>query len=73
MISPMFPVPADAQSRGASDVAWFAGLAMQSMIQQQGIPETEAAREELALWAFRMGQAMSQMGQRLHESGGDQL
>jgi len=70
MVSPMFPVPADAQSAGATDVKWFAGLAMQAMIVKQGIPDSESAREEIALWAFRMGQAMTATDQRLHASDG---
>ena len=55
MASPMFPVPQSAQTRGATDIKWFAGLA-------------ESAREEIALWAFRMGQAMAAADQRLHAS-----
>ena len=68
MVSPMFPVPHEATSRGATDVKWFAGLAMQAMVAKQGIPESESAREEIALWAFRMGQAMAAEDQRLHAS-----
>lgn len=68
MVSPMFPVPCEAQSPGATDVKWFAGLAMQAMIAKQGIPESESAREEIALWAFRMGQAMAQTDHNLHAS-----
>ncbi len=68
MVHPMFPVPTDAHSPGATDVKWFAGLAMQSIIAHHGIPESEAAREEIALWAFRMGQAMAAADQRLHAS-----
>lgn len=68
MVSPMFPVPQGAQSRGATDVKWFAGLAMQAMITRQGFPESESAREEIALWAFRMGQAMVAADHRLHAS-----
>ena len=43
---------------------------MQAMIAQQGIPESESARDEFALWAFRMGQAMVAADQRLHASDG---
>ena len=68
MAIPMFPVPRDAESPGASDVKWFAGLAMQSMIATQGIPKSEAARDELALWAFRMAQAMTNTDRHLHAS-----
>jgi hypothetical protein len=64
----MFPVPQGAESKGATDVKWFAGRAMQAMISQQGIPESESAREEIALWAFRMGQAMVATDRSLHAS-----
>lgn len=50
----------------AAEVKWFAGLAMQAMIAQNGIPESDSVREEIALWAFRMGQAMVLTGKRLH-------
>ena len=66
MMNSMFPVPKDAESTGATDVKWFAGLAMQAMIGHQGIPESEVAREEISLWAFRMGQAMAHAEKRLH-------
>jgi len=68
MSNPMFPVPKEAQANGATDVKWFAGLAMQSMIMKHGIPESESAREEIALWAFRMGQAMVATDLNLHAS-----
>lgn len=68
MVSPMFPVPQEAESKGATDVKWFAGLAMQAIIGKHGIPETESAREEIALWSFRMGQAMAAAEHRLHAS-----
>lgn len=66
MVNPMFPVPSGAQSTGATDVKWFAGLAMQAIIAQRGIPDSQAAREEIALWSFRMGQAMVETEHRLH-------
>jgi hypothetical protein len=69
LIHPMFPVPHGAESKGASDVKWFAGLAMQAIIAKQGIPESESARDEIALWAFRMGQTMAATDHRLHASG----
>ncbi|MCA9100106.1 MAG: hypothetical protein R3C10_11200 [Pirellulales bacterium] len=68
MVSPMFPVPPHAEAKGATDVKWFAGLAMQAIIMQQGVPESETAREEIALWAFRMGQAMVAADHNLHAS-----
>jgi hypothetical protein len=69
MASSMFPVPRDAQFHGASDVKWFAGLAMQAILSKQGVPESEGAREEVALWAYRMGQAMAAADRRLNPSG----
>jgi hypothetical protein len=48
-----------------SEVKWFAGIAMQAMIAKQGIPESQSAREEIALWAFRMGQAMVAVSNQL--------
>jgi hypothetical protein len=48
-----------------SEVKWFAGMAMQAFIAKQGIPESQSAREEIALWAFRMGQSMVATGNQL--------
>ena len=44
----------------------LAGLAMQALISRQGIPEAESAREEYALWSYRMAQAMLATEKRLH-------
>lgn len=67
MSSPMFPVPKDAQSPGAGDTKWFAGLAMQAIIQKQNsVPDTEIEREEIALWSWRMAQAMVATEKRIH-------
>ena len=44
----------------------LAGLAMQALISRQGIPETESAREEYALWSYRMAQTMLATESRLH-------
>lgn len=67
MSTPMFPVPREAQATGATDIKWFAGLAMQSIIEKHNrIPDTEAEREEIALWAWRMGQAMAATEKRIH-------
>jgi len=66
MVSPMFPVPSGAESKGATDVKWFAGLALQAIISKQGVPETESSRDEFALWAYRMAQAMVRAEQTLH-------
>lgn len=67
MSTPMFPVPKEAHSEGASDTKWFAGLAMQAIIgKQKSVPDTEPEREEIALWAWRMGQAMVATERRIH-------
>jgi hypothetical protein len=71
MIDPMFPIPHNAEFKGATDVKWFAGLAMQAIIQRQGIPQSDSMREEIALWAVRMGQAMAAADDRLHASEDD--
>ncbi len=66
MSNRMYPVPKDATCEGASDVKWFAGLAMQAIISKQPtVPDTESEREEIALWSFRMGQAMAAAQKRL--------
>ena len=67
MSASMFPVPKEAQSTGASDVKWFAGLAMQAIIANHGkVPDTTTEREEIALWSYRMAQAMVAAEKRLH-------
>ena len=52
--------------RNCRDVNWFAGLAMQAIIAKQPtVPDTESEREEIALWSYRMGQAMLASARRL--------
>ena len=46
----------------------LAGMAMQALIARQGIPEHESSREEYALWAYRMAQAMLATEKRLQIS-----
>ena len=59
--------PTDVQQREANDVKWFAGLAMQAIISQHDtVPDSDSMREEIALWSFRMGQAMVATSKRLH-------
>ena len=66
MPTPMFPVPNDADSRGVSDVQWYAGLAMQAIIAKQAtVPDTESERQEIALWSIRMGEAMAHVSEQL--------
>ena len=44
----------------------LAGQAMQALITKKGIPESDSAREEYALWSYRMAQAMLATEKRLH-------
>lgn len=65
--SPMFPVAEESAATGASHLQWLAGLAMQSLlIRNKGIPETDGGREEIALWSYRMAQAMQRTESLLH-------
>ena len=62
----MFPVPKDATSQGASDLKWFAGQAMQAIIAKHPtVPDSESEREEIALWSYRMAEAMVAAEKRL--------
>ncbi len=63
----MFPVQPNAASFGVSHVQWLAGLAMQALIgRMEGLPDTNSEREEIALWSYRMAQAMKAMESRIH-------
>lgn len=44
----------------------YAGLAMQALISHDGLTESDSAREEYALWSYRMAQAMLATEMRLH-------
>ena len=44
----------------------FAGLAMQALIAHNGLTESEAVREEYALWSYRMAQSMLATERRLN-------
>ncbi len=49
------------------DLKWYAGLAMQAiMAKHANVPTTESEREEISLWAWRMGQAMIATEKRIH-------
>ena len=62
----MYPVPEEAIAHGASQTQWLAGLAMQAILgRMTGLPDTEAEREEIALWSYRMAFAMKKMESRL--------
>jgi len=65
--SAMFPIPADAAAPGVSHLQWLAGVAMQSIIlRMESVPHTEPEREEIALWSYRMAQAMKRMEVQIH-------
>jgi len=52
--------------RGLSQIQWMAGLAMQSLIAKtDGMTDSDSQREEIALWSYRMAQAMKAMETRL--------
>ena len=53
-----------------NNIRWFAGLAMQAIIaKQSSVPDSEVEREEIALWSYRMGQAMLATEARLNLAG----
>jgi len=57
----------ESQSLQISDLKWFTGLAMQAIIAKQAsVPDSQAEREEIALWAWRMGQAMMTTEKLIH-------
>ena len=67
MSKPISPAPEHAQVAETSDIKWFAGLAMQAIIaKQSSVPDKQSEREEVALWAYRMAQAMVATEKRLH-------
>ena len=47
-------------------VRWFAGMAMQGLVWRHGVPDSESAREEFALWSYRMAQSMLAAESQLH-------
>ena len=54
--------PVDPTFHGATHMQWLAGLAMHAFIMRmEHPPEADAAREEIALWSYRMAQAMKKM------------
>ena len=69
--TPMYPVPPQASSEGVSHLQWLAGLAMQSIIHKtDGIPDSEAEREQISLYAYRTAQAMQAMENQLFAGEG---
>ena len=64
-------IPSDAKSLQIGSLRWYAGLAMQAIIEkQESVPMTETEREEISLWAWRMGQAMIATEQRISAAPG---
>ena len=64
-VNPVTSESPQLEGHNVSEVKWFAGMAMQAFIAKQGIPESQSAREEIALWAFRMAQSMVTTGNQL--------
>ena len=63
------PTPVNVQDTpcGCTHLQWLAGLAMQALIgRTTGIPDSPEEREEIALWAYRMAQAMQATETRLN-------
>ena len=60
------PNPPSADSVDVSQIQWLAGLAMQATIEQlDALPDTDSEREEIALWSYRMAEAMIKMESRI--------
>ena len=57
---PMNPVPQGAQTLGATNADWFAGLAMQALLAKEEKPKqmTLEEREKLARTAYLIAHAM---------------
>ncbi len=66
MSSSIYPAAVGSLPCEMTDVQRYAGLAMHAMIIKNGIPGSPPAREEIALWAFRMGEAMVRSDRYLH-------
>lgn len=61
--------PAVVSTDDLAAIRHFAGLAMQALITHDGLTESESAREEYALWSYRMAQAMVAAEKRLNIVG----
>lgn len=64
--SPVGTGPGSISSEELGELRWYAGQALQAIISHQGVPKSESAREEIALWAIRMAQAMKRVEEKLH-------
>mgnify|MGYP000731182345 CR=1 FL=1 len=58
MRNSIYPAAVGSMPCEMTDVQWYTGLAMHAMIIKNGIPESPAAREGIAIGAFKMGEAM---------------
>ncbi len=64
---PKVPIPEDLHADNQNKLIWFAGLAMQAIIgKQPDVTDTQTEREEVALWSFRMAEAMIDAEKRLN-------
>ncbi len=63
---PKVPIPENLHADESNKLVWFAGMAMQAIITKQpSVTDTPVEREEVALWSFRMAQAMIEAQKRL--------
>jgi len=62
MADDMYPVPENAQSRGVTDLTWFAGMAMQGLLSGGGVPKNREDRKRLSELSFDMAELMVKEG-----------
>ncbi len=63
---PKVPIPDNPLAEKHNKLIWFAGMAMQAIIAKQPTAtDTPVEREEVALWSFRMAEAMIEAEKRL--------
>jgi hypothetical protein len=64
---PKVPIPENLHADKANKLVWFAGMAMQAIIAKQpSVTDTPVEREEVALWSFRMAEAMIEAQKQLN-------
>lgn len=61
----------DAEPQESDELRWYCGLALQAMIARHGVPENASAREEIALWAYRMAEQMVRTVRQLDPTSPD--
>ena len=63
---PKVSIPENLHAINQNKLVWFAGLAMQAIIAKQpDQTDTPIEREEVALWSFRMAEAMIEAEKQL--------